>query len=271
MKKPSSMDSYDAVLLMSLLSNPLRKRILDFLERKPSTVKRISQHLGVGVHVVYLHVNRLSDCGAVQREKGQVFITEIGRIARHHLKTLDFISKWSSFFQDRAFDELDEQSVSSLGMLQKARVIEGLGTILYKLGHMINRAEDHVYCIISQTPIDIASLFLEKTRNGMDCRIIVGKNTKVEKDSEFISEFLELAEHNLEKRIAETVHINLYLTEKEGCVLFPNIHNNMDLNAGLFGNDTEFLRWCDIFFKSKWKTSQHFARLRRSLFVDDSY
>jgi predicted transcriptional regulator len=41
--------------------------------------------------------------------------------------------------------------------------------------------------------------------------------------------------------------------EKKGCVLFPNMRGEPDLNVMFYGEDNEFLEWCADLFKYQWE------------------
>ena len=46
--------------------------------------------------------------------------------------------------------------------------------------------------------------------------------------------------------------------EKQGCVLFPNMRGEADLNIMFYGRDKEFLEWCSDLFAYQWEKAEPF-------------
>ena len=145
--------------------------------------------------------------------------------------------------------------------------IEGRPNIYSKLIDMYRNAE-FVYNIVFELEAskEVTDILLHNLRSNslFHTKTIVGSNKRLDPHRPSkISDFEKYKESNrvLQKEIVESVHISVYVTDKEAFISFPKEkETNPDTEIILFGKGGNFHQWCMDYFNycwEKWKGKPH--------------
>ena len=178
-------------------------------------------------------------------------------------QSIDFITKNKNFFKEHTFGEIPPSLLNCIGMVSKAEFVDGAVANFERWKNMIKNANYFFYGIFSQTPHRTDDFISEKLGNGLKVKILFGKNGLMS-DYSTLAKKLHFDETTqiIERRISESVFVNVMITENHACIMFPDRKNHTDVGKTFLGTDIDFRHWCMEFFNHKWNQSVQFSRFR---------
>jgi predicted transcriptional regulator len=251
--------------LFKILSNPKRRKILKACSSERHSAVQISKLLHEGYQSTRKHLAELQHYCMIQSDNGVFATTPLGLACLQCANSLEFLEKHGQFFTEHSFGDTNSHLLKRIGDLNNCNLIYGIHLVLSKWSKIITEAQEFVNLIFLQPPILVADSLKPKINQDIKIRLLIGKNSNITECNEFVDK-LGLRKptnlENFEKKIADTVQINLIMSEKEACVIFPGNDGVTDMHGNFFGNDDSFLKWCSDFFQYKWKNARSFARIR---------
>lgn len=251
--------------LFNNLSNEQRNKILNFLLYNKSTLKKISKAINQSNQSTLGHLNRLVDSGLIQKISSSDYsISEYGKSILIKTQSLEFITKNRDFFKEHTFGEVPPSLLNSVGMLSKGEFVDGAVANFERWKNMIKNTNNFFYGIFSQTPHRTDDFISKKSEKGLKIKLIFGKNGLMSDYSALAKKlnFDNTIQKNIERRISESVFVNVMITENHACLMFPDRNSQTDPGRTFFGADDNFRRWCLDFFNHKWSQSIEFSRFR---------
>lgn len=251
--------------LFNNLSSEKRNKILNFLLNEKSSLTRISKEINQSNQGTLGHLNKLASSGLIQKTSaGHYSISEYGKSILVKCRYMEFITKHRNFFKDHTFGETPNSLLNCIGMLSKAEFVDGAVANFERWNKMIENANEFFYGIFTQTPHQTDVSLAAKSAKGLKIKLIFGKNG-------LISDYYDLAKqlhfdkqtsNNVERRISDLTLVNIMITEKYACIMFPNRNNQTDAGKTFLSSDLDFHQWCLDFFNHKWNKSESFSRFR---------
>lgn len=211
-------------------------------------------------------LKNMENLGLVKQEQIGVYrLTTVGSAVSECTKVFEFLEKNKDFFVDHEFGDIPKSLLKNIGRLVNSQFFYGLHLVFSKWCNIISESQEFVYCIFSEPPILVADHIGPKIQSGLHIRVLFDKSSQIPVCNEFVNK-LGLKEHktteNFKKRIAENAKINLIMSEKEACIIFPDDKGVVDLHGNFISSDPDFVSWCREFFEYKWNGSEPIARLR---------
>lgn len=253
---------------LEIASSKIKRKILQNLATEPLQISELANKNNYSKSALQAHINKLENNGLIYKQKNGVFYnTDLAKIFLLQFSNFDFLKKNQKFFEDHDFGDIPSNLKKSLALLRTAELVRGLTPNFTRWRHLIDNAKKYVYCIFTQPPILIANPILEKISEGLEFRILLGQNSIINYNNEFV-EKLELRKlqpySTFEKRMAKTVFVNMLISEREVCLMFPFKDGETDIQNNFVSNEKDFHNWSLDFFNFKWESSEPFARLRES-------
>jgi predicted transcriptional regulator len=138
--------------------------------------------------------------------------------------------------------------------LANSQFFYGIHRVFARWCDIVFESQEFVNCIFSQLLILLADYVGPKINSGLKVQILFDKSSKIPDCNEFVNK-LRLRERqtheNFNRKLTET-RINLIMSEKKACIIFPDRHGVVDLHGNFISSDPEFVSWGREFFEFKW-------------------
>jgi len=253
--------------LFNNLSNEYRYKILLNLLKENANLTKISKETNQSSQTILGHLKKLEISGLIQKlSDGNYSRTLYGKSILIKTKSFEFITKNQGFFKDHTFGEIPTSLLTCMGMLSNAEFVDGTVANFERWKKIIENANNFFYGIFTQVPHRTDVSLSNKFESGLKIKLIFGKNgimSNYEELSQKLHFINSTPQEILERRMAESVFVNLMITENHACLMFPDRKNRTDASRSFISTDIDFRHWCLDFFSHKWTSSEPFSRFRR--------
>lgn len=245
------------------LAGDLRLSMLTRLSQKTYRLSQLASELEATMQEAHRNMTRLIDSGLVAKDKeGGLVLTAYGRTIVAVIPSFDFLYHNREFFLDHSLGDLPAKFIQRMGAFKNCEMVHGVMAILQRWKNLYSESERHIKEIMAQVPLDLIETVSNRVENGVRFSYIFASNAVVPKGRtqmlqkvgwrNFISKGL------VERRMLPEVKVMTIFNEKQGCVLFPNMKGEPDLNVMFYGEDKEFLEWCSDLFSFQWEKAEQF-------------
>jgi predicted transcriptional regulator len=254
------------------LAGGLRLLMLTKLSQKSYRLSQLASFLGATMQEAHRNMTRLIDSGLVAKDKeGELVLTAYGRTVVTIIPSYDFLYRNREFFLDHSLGDLPPKFIQRLGAFQNCEIVHGVMAILQRWKNLYSGSEKYIREIMAQVPLDLIETVSNRVESGVKFSYIFASNAVVPKGRiqllqkvgwrNFISKGI------VERRMVPEVNVMTIFNEKQGCVLFPNMKGEPDLNVMFYGEDKEFLEWCSDLFSYQWESAGQFdeAKLKHEV------
>ncbi len=254
------------------LAGDLRLSMLTKLSQKNYRLSRLSSELEATMQEAHRNMTRLVDSGLIAKDKeGGLVLTAYGRTVVTIIPSYEFLYRNSEFFLDHSLGDLPPKFIQRMGAFQSCEIVHGVMAILQRWKNLYSESERYIREIMAQVPLDLIETVSGRVESGVKFSYIFASNSVVPKGRiqllqkvgwrNFISKGL------VERRMLPEVKVMTIFNEKQGCVLFPNMKGEPDLNVMFYGEDKEFLEWCADLFSYQWEKAGQFdeAKLKHEV------
>jgi predicted transcriptional regulator len=244
--------------LLFELSNDDRRRILLSIREKPKRLTQISQSLDLTIQEASRQLSRLEEVGLEYKDaKGYHYLTPYGELILRQLRGFEFTSQFKEFFMTHSLDRLTREFVDRIGDLSKCRSITNAMDFLRHTESLFKEADEHVWLLVDQFPINSLSTIIEAIERGVQFKIIEPVDRVLSPDIDSMTseeaQALSRARHTplVEHKMIDTVNVFLYLSEKRCILAFPTSDGQCDYSGFIASDDTS-LKWCRELFQHYW-------------------
>ena len=253
--------------LFSVISHTKRRHILELCDKNPNSINNISKKLDGSTQNILKHIKKNQKFNLLEfNEKKQTYqTTKIGNIVVSQIKTVEFIEKNKNYFLDHDIGDVPDELLNKFENLYNSDFFSGVHMMFSYWSKIAHDAEKYFFCIFSTPPVLIADTLVKKISEGLRLQVLFGKNSVITQCNEFVDRLAlrkRVGFSNIEKRITESVKVNLIMSEKEACLMFPERDGNTDIHGNFISKDPKFLNWCHEFFEHKWKSGETISRLK---------
>jgi len=173
-----------------------------------------------------------------------------------------FLSENKKLFKNHDFGDLPQKFVQRIGALSENQHISGFSKILEQWKQMFNNANEYIYGILYEEPLDLIEPIVNKAKNGVKVNSIFSETAIIPKGREKFLEKLgmnKIIQNGLvERKMKKDVKIVVVLNEKEASVMFPFSNGEADLSKMFYSSDELFHEWCLDYFRYCWHDSDAF-------------
>ena len=249
------------------LASEQRMSIMFRLLEKKSRVTTMAKKLDVTAQEVSRNFDRLANSGLVKKERdGYYHITTFGKAVCSQIPSLAYLSKNRKYFDEHNFGDMPTKFIQRIGALENSEHIDGVVRVLEKWKQIYKNAEEYVFDVISETPLDITEQLVQRIKKGVKYQHIISESAKTPKGRKKLLQklgFNELLEKDLiRRRMKKKVSVSIILNEKECAIMFPSKKGIPDLSEMFYGTDPLFHEWCIDYFRYCWNISDNFREFK---------
>jgi predicted transcriptional regulator len=245
------------------LAGELRRQMMLKLNRQSLRLSDLAKVLDATMQEAHRNINRLIDVGLVEKNaEGLLSLTTYGKIILKQIPTFAFLTEHNEYFEEHTLGDLPMKFIQRIGALYNGEVIKGVVRVLETWKSIYNDANEYIYEVMAQVPLDLIEPIVERIGNGVKFSYIFAQDVVVPKGRSQLLQKLgwrDLMSRGLiERKMADRVQVMTVLNERQASVLFPNLKGEADLNTMFYSDDPLFHEWCLDFFRYKWYGSDIF-------------
>ncbi len=240
------------------VSNEDRHGILHRLEEEPCNVTKIAKGQGLSLPETSRHVSRLCEVGLTRKEpEGLYPLTPYGKLVLKQLRELEFTTRYREYFTNHSMAGIPSEFVKRIGDLSGSAFTDNILEFFRQIEHVIKQAEEYVWLLVDQFPMNHLSLIVEAIDRGVQFRILEPRNRALDPDLEAMaSEESDAIVRSkitplVQQRMMDDVNVYLYLSENNCASSFPTLKGDNEYR-GFKSTDETSLKWCKELFLHYW-------------------
>jgi predicted transcriptional regulator len=245
------------------LASEQRLAIIFRLNEKSAKISQLAKDLNITMQEAHRNVSRLQDAGLIEKDPEGIFsLTTFGNTITKQIPTFNYLSKHKEYFSEHILGELPIKFIMRLGALDKCEFVKGVVAILERWKDIYREAEEYIYEIVPQVPIDLIEPAVSRVKQGVKYSYVLPKDAIIPKGRK---DLLKKLGHNellnkaaIERHMVESVKVAVILNEKQAAVLFPTQKGETDMNMIFYSIDRVFHEWCLDYFRYRWYGSDIF-------------
>jgi len=240
------------------VSNEDRHGILLQLEQESTNVTQISKSLGLSLPEASRHVSRLSEVGLTRKDsEGLYHLTPYGSLVLRQLREMEFTTRHREYFTNHSMEGIPPEFVKRIGDLSESTFTDNILEFFRQIENVIKQAEEYVWLLVDQFPMNHISLIVEAIERGVQFRILEPRSRVLDSDLEAMA-----AEANdaiartkisplVEQRMMDEVNVFMYLSEKRCVFAFPTLRGENEYK-GFISTDETSLKFCIELLQHYW-------------------
>lgn len=245
------------------LAGDLRLLMLIKLNQKNHRLSQLAAELNATMQEAHRNMTRLIEAGLVAKGRdGELMLTVYGRTVVMLMPSYDFLYRNKEFFLDHSLGDLPTKFIQRMGTFQNCEMVHGVMAILQRWKNLYSESEQYIKEIMAQVPLDLIETLSSRVEKGVRFSYIFAANAVVPKGRTQILQKIGwrnfISTGLVERRMLPEVKVMTIFNEKQGCVLFPNMKGEPDLNIMFYAEDKEFLEWCSDLFAYQWEKAEPF-------------
>lgn len=253
------------------LASPQRLSILFELLGKNSTPTEMARKLEATKQEVHRNFTRLVESGLIEKNMdGKYSLTTFGEVVCTQVPTLVFFSQNRKYFEEHNLGDIPHKFKMRCGQLAGSQHIKGFSKVMERWKLIYKNSNEYIYEILSEVPLDLIEPLVKQIKKGIKFNYIFSESIVIPQGRKTLLKklgFDKLMEKGLvERKMKKNVQTVLVLSEKEACVLFPNMDGESDLSEMFYSDDPMFHEWCLDYFRYSWYGSDFFeeSKLKES-------
>ena len=245
------------------LASEQRLNIIFKLLEKKSKVTNMAKELHATVQEVHRNFERLVSAGLIVKDRdGMYDLTTYGKTICTQVPSLLFLSKNRKYFESHDFGDIPMKFIQRIGALAGGQQVKGFVKVLEQWKSIYKNADEFVYEIFTEVPLDLIEPLLAKVRKGIKLHYIFSESVIVPKGRRDLLKKLgmkSLLDKGLvERKMRAGTNVIVVLNEKEACVGFPTMDGITDMREMFYSTDPLFHEWCLDYFRYCWYNSDLF-------------
>ena len=245
------------------LASEQRLNIIFKLLEKKSKISNMAKELHATVQEVHRNFERLASAGLIVKDRdGMYDLTTYGKTICTQVPSLLFLSKNRKYFESHDFGDIPMKFMQRIGALAGGQQVKGFVKVLEQWKSIYKNADEFVYEIFTEVPLDLIEPLLIKVKQGIKLHYIFSESVIVPKGRRDLLKKLgmkSLLDKGLvERKMRAGTNVIVVLNEKEACVGFPTMDGITDMREMFYSKDQRFHEWCLDYFRYCWYNSGTF-------------
>ena len=245
------------------LAGDLRLSMLAKLSQKPYRLSQLASELNATMQEAHRNMTRLVGSGLVSKDReGELVLTSYGRTIIAMVPGYEFLYRNKEFFMDHSQGDLPPKFIQRMGAFQKCEIVRGVMAILQRWKNLYSESDSYIREIMAQVPLDVIETVSGRIDQGVKFSYIFASDAVIPKGRTQLLQKLGwrnyISKGLVERRMLPQVRVMTIFNESQGCVVFPNMKGEPDLNVMFHGTDQEFLEWCSDLFAYQWARAETF-------------
>ena len=155
------------------LASEQRLNIIFKLLEKKSKISSMAKELHATVQEVHRNFERLAGAGLIAKDKdGMYDLTTYGKTMCTQVPSLLFLSKNRKYFENHDFGDVPMKFIQRIGALAGGQQIKGFVKVLEQWKAIYKNADEFVYEIFTEVPLDLIEPLLTKVKQGNSLQYI---------------------------------------------------------------------------------------------------
>ena len=249
--------------LLFEISSKERHQILLILREEAANLTYISKSSGLTLPETRRHVSRLLEVNLLERNPdGKYSLTYFGTRILELIEEISFFTQYKDYFLSHSVNFVPREFRTRIRELSDSEYHDNILNFIRRIDHVIREADNEVYLLVDQFPLNHLSLILETLERGVNFKIIEPQNRVINPDIEALLPHDRNALNKMrvtplvEQRMLHEVNILLVASEKDCVIAFPTIEGDYDYK-GFRSTDKTSLRWCRELFQQYWQTASN--------------
>ena len=254
------------------LAGDLRLAMLTKLERKPYRLSQLASELDATMQEAHRNMTRLVGSGLVAKDReAELVLTAYGRTIVTMIPSYEFLYRNKDFFMDHSLGDLPPKFIQRMGAFQRCEAVRGVMAILQRWKNLYLESDKFIKEIMAQVPLDVIETVSGRIDEGVKFSYIFASNAVIPKGRTQLLQKVGwrnfISKGMVERRLLPEVRVMTIFNENQGCVIFPDMKGEPDLNVMFHGQDPEFLEWCSDLFSYQWEKAEPFdeSKLTREI------
>lgn len=249
------------------LASEQRLRILFRLLVKRSKITEMAKELDTTRQEIHRNFERLVKADLIYKDKdGHYDLTVYGNTICSQVPDFVFVSQNRKYFRSHNFGDIPIKFVQRIGALSMSQHVKGFPNVLEQWKSIYKNADQYIYEILSEVPLDTISHLVERIKHGIKFQYILSESAILPKGRKELLEKLGfkklIAKGFVERKMKNTVQVAIILNEKEAMVIFPNLDGEPDMREMFYSRDPLFHEWCLDYFRYCWYGSDVFLEYK---------
>lgn len=245
------------------LASEQRLEIIFKLYTKKSKISIIAKELDATVPEVFRNFERLVKAGLIEKDTdGNYHLTTYGMTLSSQIPSLAFVSSNKKYFRNHNFGDLPQKFVQRIGALDQSQNIKGFTKVMEQWGHIIEDANEYIYGILFEEPLDLIAPIINKAKKGVKINSIFSESAIVPKGRKQLIDKLDfktlIKNGSVERKMRKNIQVGVFLSEKEASVMFPKLDGDTDISEMFYSQNLAFHEWCLDYFRYCWYGSDAF-------------
>ena len=249
------------------LSNELRiNMLLDLLSEGKGKISEIAKKYSIPVQEVARNFKRMSEAELIiKNPDGEYNLTRVGQLACYNIPSFIFIGNNKKYFKSHTFGTVPIKYIQRLGAFMDTELISGVPKVLDRWKSIYNNASKKIKVISSELfDAEFVDLILQKIKDGnVSASYVISSDTimPTERKEDLEKEGLRqlINEKKIQRKMLKKIRIILVANEEEAMIMFPSADGNADMREAFYGNDPNFIEWCDDYFTDCWEMAESFT------------
>lgn len=239
------------------LAGDLRLAMLSKLVTKNYRLSQLASELDATMQEAHRNMTRLIDSRLVSKDRdGELVLTSYGRTVIDLVPGYDFLYKNADFFIDHSIGDMPAKFAQRMGAFSNCEIVHGVMAILQRWKMLYGGSEKFIKEIMSQVPLDLIETVTSRVEKGVKFSYIFASNAVVPKGRTQMLQKIGwrnyISQGIVERRMMPDVRVMTIFNESSGCVIFPDLKGEPDLNTMFYGESRSFLEWCTDYFNYCW-------------------
>jgi predicted transcriptional regulator len=223
--------------LKFLTNSQIRLEIVNSIANNIKPIKSIHKETNLPYSAISINIKHLEEKSFLQSDYNGYVLNNLTKIFFKELiefnKSISMVNKFSDFFNDHNFEEIDEDFLKDIVALNNSDIIKSSLIDVYKVHNTIIESilnSSDVYCVFTFIHPDYPIVFQELVTNNVNIRLLLS--------DDIYSSFKDLMKNKIVDRDLKNKNLNLKRF-KDPKNLFL-IGSNDFIYLGLFKNDNSF-------------------------------
>lgn len=249
------------------LASEVRLKIMFDLLQKPSRLTTLSKKYDVSPQEIHRNFERMVNSDLIVKQENNFYaLTTFGQAICTQIHSFSYLSQNKKYFKTHNFGNLPSKFLRRIGDLSTSQEIAGVSRVLETWKRIYKTADDYIFNILSETPLELMDLMIKRVKHGTKYRHIISEDASIPKGRKKLLEksgfYALLESEKIERRMLKSVQISVILNENSAGLMFPDSTGRPDLRSMFFSEDESFREWCLDYFKYCWNVSDPFKEFK---------
>jgi predicted transcriptional regulator len=200
-------------------------------------IKNIHKETNLPYSAISINIKHLEERNFLQSDYNGYILNNLTKIFFKELiefnKSINMVNKFSDFFKDHKFEEVDEDFLKDIVSLNNSEIIESSLVDVYKVHNTIIKSisnSNEVYCVFTFIHPDYPVVFQELVNNHVNIRLLLS--------DDIFSTFKDMMKNKIVDRGLKNKNLNLRRFKNPKNLFL--IGSNDFIYLGLFKEDNSF-------------------------------